>query len=86
MSLSMSASVRFLIEDSSSSDESDLEEMILDDNIRQTMIIIVVKKIGPRLCLHPMEPHFGHATLMQDYFSEVTTYPSSLFRRRYRMR
>jgi hypothetical protein len=28
----------------------------------------------------------GHATLMQDYFAEVPTYPPNLFCRRYRMR
>jgi hypothetical protein len=41
----MSASKRFLLEYSLSSDESDLEEMILDDDFKQTLIIVAVKKL-----------------------------------------
>jgi hypothetical protein len=34
----------------------------------------------------PWNHALGHAMLMQDYFSYVPTYPSSLFCRRYQMR
>jgi hypothetical protein len=41
----MSVSEQFLLKDSWSSDESGIEEMILDDKIEQTMVIVVVKEL-----------------------------------------
>jgi hypothetical protein len=38
MSSTISESQRFLLKDSSSSDDSDIEEMILDDNNEQAVI------------------------------------------------
>jgi hypothetical protein len=64
----MSASERFLLEYSLSSDEYDIEDMILDDDVEKTMVVITVKElidrmsmkavaqIDPRPYLHPMEP------------------------------
>jgi hypothetical protein len=39
----MTTSERFLLEDSSNSDESDIEDMILDDDVEQTMVVVAVK-------------------------------------------
>jgi hypothetical protein len=85
----------FLMEDSSSSDDSDLEDILFDDD-EQLMLMIAAKelqhkkkqkrprsKIG-RLCI-PQNRELGHSMLMQDYFSEVPTYPAYLFYRRYRL-
>jgi hypothetical protein len=77
------------MEDSSSSDDSDLEEMLFDDD-EQLMLMLAVKeledkkkrpglKVG-RLCI-TQNRALGHSMLMQDYFIEVPTYPSYLFRR-----
>jgi hypothetical protein len=80
----------------SSSDDSDLEN-ILFNNDDQLLLMMAAKeiednkktrrsgsKIG-QLCI-PRNRTLGHAMVMQDYFSEVPTYPAYLFRRRYRMR
>jgi hypothetical protein len=86
----------FLLEGSSSSVDSNLEEL-LDDDMEQTTVILAVKEILDvrpkkrngstmgRLCI-PQNCAFGHNLLMQDYLAEVPTYPSHLFPRRYRMR
>jgi hypothetical protein len=81
----------FLMEDSSSSDDSDLEDIPFDDD-EQLLLMPTAKeqednkrikrsgsKVG-RLCI-PWNRTLGHAILMQDYFSEVPTYPAYLFRR-----
>jgi hypothetical protein len=47
----MSASERFLLEDSPSSDESDIEDMILDDNIEQTMVIVAMKELQDHMAM-----------------------------------
>jgi hypothetical protein len=90
----MSVSEQFLLKDSWSSDESDIEEMILDDNVEQTMAIVVVKELLDHMVMKrqcgsilgrifiPRNRALGHTTLMQDYFTKVPTYPPSLFRRR----
>jgi hypothetical protein len=41
----MSERQRFLLEDSSSSDDSDIDELILDDDIEQAMVIVAVKNL-----------------------------------------
>jgi hypothetical protein len=78
------------MEDSSSSNDSDLED-ILFDNDEQLLFMLAAKeqednkrikrpgsKVG-RLCI-PRNRKLGHAMLMQDYFSEVPMYPAYLFR------
>jgi hypothetical protein len=70
--------------------ESNLEDMLLDDDIEHTMVIVIVKNLQDRLqikmrrgsivchiCI-PQNSTLGHASLMQDYFSEVSTYLPSL--------
>jgi hypothetical protein len=47
MSTSMSESQQFLLEDSSSSDDSDIDELILDDDVEQAMVI---DEVLPRQC------------------------------------
>ncbi|XP_071678539.1 uncharacterized protein [Lolium perenne] len=84
----------FLLEDSSSDDESDLEKL-LDDDLEQTSVILAEatdvrsrKRKGStmgRLCI-PRNRALSHTLLTRDYFAEVPTYPPHLFRRRYRMR
>jgi hypothetical protein len=73
-----------------------LEDILIDDD-EQLLLMIAVKEIEDNkktrrpgskigwLCIHRNRT-LGHAMLMQDYFSEVPTYPAYLFRRRYRMR
>jgi hypothetical protein len=41
----MRASERFFLDDSSSSYESDIKQMILDDNIEKTLVIVAVKNL-----------------------------------------
>jgi hypothetical protein len=91
MSSSLSASEEFMLEDSSSSeDNSYLEDILIDDNIEQTMVIIVVNNLHERLqmkmrrgsvivhlCI-PRNRALGHESLIQDYFSKVPTYLPSL--------
>jgi hypothetical protein len=91
----MSVSERFLLADSSSSDESDIPVMILSDDVEQTLVIVMAKNLQVRMAMKrprrsvpghvciPRNRVLGHATLMQDYFAKVPTYPPSLFRRRY---
>jgi hypothetical protein len=85
----------FLLEDSSCSNDSGLEEL-LDDDLEQTAVILVTaatdvrpkKRKGStmgRLCI-PRNRALGHTLLMRDYFAEVPTYQPHLFCRRYRMR
>jgi hypothetical protein len=91
----MRGSQRFLLEDSSSSDDSDIDEMILDDDVEQAMVIVAVKNLQDQMAMKrrrgsvpscisiPQNHAAGHEALMQDYFAKVPTYPPSLFRRRY---
>jgi hypothetical protein len=85
----------FLMEDSSSSKDFDLEDILFDDD-EQFVLMIVVKeledkkktkwpgsKVG-RVCI-PRNRTLGHSMLMQDYFFEVPTYMAYLFLNRYRM-
>jgi hypothetical protein len=92
----LSSCALFLMEDSSSLDDSDLEDILFDDDEQLLLMLAAkeeeynksIKRLGSkfgRLCI-PRNRTLGHAMLMQDYFSEVPTYPAYLFRRRYRMR
>jgi hypothetical protein len=97
-SSTMSGSQRFLLEDSSSSNDSDIDKMILDNDIEQAMVIVAVENHQDRMAMKrrrgsvpgritiPRNRATVHEALMQDYFVEVPTYPPSLFHRRYRMR
>jgi hypothetical protein len=87
------------LSDSSSSDDSDIEDLLHnDDDYEIALLLLAVKvhedhaKLLDRrrgsvmgcACIQRNRV-LGHATLMQDYFAEVPTYPPNLFRRRYRM-
>ena len=88
---------KFLLEDCSSSDDSDVESLL--ERHRQQMVVMVLavheleerkkkKRRGStvsRLCI-PRNRILGNEMLMRDYFYESPTYPPHLFRRRYRMR
>jgi hypothetical protein len=90
----MSGSQRFLLKDSSCSDDSDIDEMILDDDVEQAMVLVAIKNLQDRMVLKrrrgsvpghitiPRNRATCHEALMQDYFAEVPTYLPSLFRRR----
>ncbi|XP_073362398.1 uncharacterized protein [Aegilops tauschii subsp. strangulata] len=83
----------------SSSDDSDIEELLQDDDVEMTGLLLDVQEFEDRAKL--MDQRRGskmgrvtiyqngglrHEQLMQDYFAEVPTYPPRLFWRRYRMR
>jgi hypothetical protein len=87
------------LSDSSSSDDSDLDELLQDDEMEATMLILSVKELEDRAKLLNRRRGsvvgrnhiqwnrlLSHEQLMEDYFAEVPTYPPHLFRRRYRMR
>ncbi|XP_071681585.1 uncharacterized protein [Lolium perenne] len=95
----MSSCDEFDLSDSSSSDDSDLDELLQDDEMEATMLLLSVKDLDDRAKLlnrrrgsvfgrnHIQRNRLlGHEQLMEDYFAEVPTYPPHLFRRRYRMR
>ena len=79
--------------------DSDIEELLEDDDTDMTVALVAVKELEDRamlldrrqgsqmgrICI-PRNRALGHDQLMQDYFAEVPTYPPRLFRRRYRMR
>jgi hypothetical protein len=81
------------------SDDSDLEELLNDDDTEMMLLLFGMKQMEDRaklldqrkgsttgrMCI-PRNRALGHEQLMQDYFDEVPTYPPRLFRRRYRMR
>jgi hypothetical protein len=83
----MSRSAQLFFEYSSSSDDSDIEEL-LDDDIKQYIVLLEMKeledrkkkrpgsKVG-RLCI-PNNRMLQHSMLMRDYFAEVPTYPAHL--------
>jgi hypothetical protein len=81
----------FLLEDSSSSDDSDLEELLGED-VEQTTVILTVKEIldvrskkrkGSTMGRLYLDRALGHNLLRRDYFAKVPTYPPHLFRRWY---
>jgi hypothetical protein len=76
---------RFDFDDSSSSYDSDLEDL-LDDDMEQFVLLLAVKELQDckkrkrtgskvdRLCI-PRNRALGISMLMRDYFAEVPTYP-----------
>ena len=82
---------------SSSSDDSDMEEKILDDDVDHLILLHLIDKFEAvpkvkhrgwtvgRLCILPNRA-LGHNMLIKDYFAKVPTYPAHIFRRRYRIR
>ncbi|KAK1615343.1 hypothetical protein QYE76_020860 [Lolium multiflorum] len=87
------------LSDSSSSDDSNLDELLQDDEMEATMLLLSVKELEDRAKLlnrrrgsvfgrnHIQRNRLlGHEQLMEDYFAEVPTYPPHLFHRRYLMR
>ena len=72
---------------SSDSDDSDLDELLHDDDTEMMMVILGIKELEDRaklldqrtgsrlghLCI-PRNRALGHAQLMQDYFAEVPLY------------
>jgi hypothetical protein len=85
--------------DSSSSDDFDLDELLHDDDLEATILLLSVKELEDHMKLLNQRRDsviarnqiqrnrlLGHEQLMDDYFAEIPTYPSHLFRRRYRMR
>ncbi|KAE8813696.1 ATP-dependent zinc metalloprotease FTSH 5, mitochondrial [Hordeum vulgare] len=83
----------------SSSGDSDIEELLQDDDVEMMGLLLEVQEFEDRTKLMDQRRGskmgrvtiyrnrgLGHEHLMQDYFAEVPTYPPRLFRRRYRMR
>ena len=84
----------------SSSDDSDIEELLQDDDVEMMGLLVDVQEIEDRAKLLDQRRGsvmgreyiyrnraLGHEQLMRDYFAkEHPTYPPRLFRRRYRMR
>jgi hypothetical protein len=84
----------------SSSDDSDIEELLQDDDVEMMSFLVDVQEIEDRAKLLDhrrgsvmgreyiyRNRGLGHEQLMRDYFAkEHPTYPPRLFRRRYRMR
>ncbi|KAK1646723.1 hypothetical protein QYE76_064528 [Lolium multiflorum] len=80
---------------SSDSDDSDIDELLNDDETEVMVLLFGLKQTEDRLklldqrkgsvmgrmCI-PRNRALGHEQLMQDYFAEVPTYPPRLFRRR----
>jgi hypothetical protein len=81
---------------SSSSDNSDLDDLLHKDDTEMMMAILGLKELEDRaklldqrrgstmghMCI-PWNRALGHEILMQDYFAEVPNYLPRLFRRRY---
>ena len=95
--MELSDDEQFLLEDSSTDDDSDVESLLATHRHQMVVVVLAVKeyedrqrkmrrgsKVG-RLCI-PRNRHIGNELLMQDYFARYPTYPAHLFRRRYRMR
>ncbi|KAE8797604.1 Cell division cycle 5-like protein [Hordeum vulgare] len=85
--------------DWSSSDDSDIDELLQDDDVEMMSLLVDVQAFEDRVKLMDQRRGskmgrltiyrnraLGHEHLMQDYFAEVPTYPPRLFRRRYQMR
>ena len=95
--MELSPCEKFLLDDSSDSDDSDVETLLANYRQQTLVMALAVKEhedenqkrrqgstVG-RLCI-PRNRHLGNEMLMQDYFADNPTYPPHLFRRRYRMR
>ena len=94
--MELSLCEKFLLSDSSDSDDSDVETMLATFRQQTLVMALAVKEHEDehrkrrrgstvrRLCI-PRNHHRGNEMLMQDYFTENPTYPPHLFRRRYRM-
>ncbi|KAK1615058.1 hypothetical protein QYE76_020575 [Lolium multiflorum] len=89
-SMSLSDDSRWL-----SSDHSDIEELLQDNNVEMVQILLEVQEFEDRVKLMDQRrgSNMGRVTiyrhhalrnehLMQDYFAKVPTYPPRLFRRR----
>ncbi|XP_071674281.1 uncharacterized protein [Lolium perenne] len=87
------------LSDSFSSDDSNIEHMLQEDDSETIILILAVKELEDRASLLnrrrgsvmgrkyiQRNRALGHASLMDDYFAEIPTYPAHLFRRWYRMR
>ncbi|KAI5006218.1 hypothetical protein ZWY2020_033461 [Hordeum vulgare] len=87
------------VSDWSSSDDSDIDELLQDDDVEMMSLLVDVQAFEDRVKLMDQRRGstmgrltiyrnraLGHEHLMQGYFAEVPTYPARLFRRRYRMR
>jgi hypothetical protein len=85
--------------DWSTSDDSDIDELLQDDDVEMMSLLVEVQSFEDRAKLMDQRRGstmgrttiyrnraLGHEHLMEDYFAEVPTYPPRLFRRRYRMR
>ena len=95
--MELSPCEKFLIDNLSDSDDSDVE-MMLANFWQQTLVMALAVKehedenrkrrrgstVG-HLCI-PRNRHLGNEMLMQDYITENPTYTPHLFRRRHRMR
>ncbi|KAK1618762.1 hypothetical protein QYE76_024279 [Lolium multiflorum] len=80
---------------SSDSDDSDIDELLNDDETEMLLLLFGMKQLEDRaklldqrkgsvmghMCI-PRNRALGHEQLMQDYFAEVPTYAPRLFRRR----
>ena len=82
--------------DWSSSDDSDIDELLQDDDVEMMSLLVDVQAFEDRAKLMDQRRGskkgrltiyrnraLGHAHLMPDYFTEVPTYPPRIFRRRY---
>jgi hypothetical protein len=84
-------SYEFLFEDSLSWDDPDIDELLNDDETEHMILILAVKELQDRANLRKLRGYMAgrvcvlrnraleHATLMQDYFVEVPTYPPIFF-------
>ncbi|KAM3318343.1 hypothetical protein ACQJBY_035841 [Aegilops geniculata] len=95
--MELSPCKKFLLDDSSDSDDLDVETLLASYRQQTLVMALAVKEheddnrkrrrgstVG-RLCI-TRNRHLGNEMLMQDYFAENPTYPPHLFRRRYQMR
>ena len=94
--MELSPEEELVLSDSSSSDDFEVETLF--ETRRQKMVVAVLavmefedryakrrqgSKVG-RLCI-PRNRFYGNELLMRDYFAEISTYPTHIFRRMYRM-
>jgi hypothetical protein len=88
----MSQRAQLFCKDWSSSNDSIIEDL-LDDDIEQYVKFLAVKELDDRKkqrhgskvgrLLIPRNSMLGHILHMRDYYAEVPTYLSHLFRRRF---
>jgi hypothetical protein len=86
-----------IVENSSSSNDFDVEDVLFDDDAEQMIVLLMVKDLEDRrkdplrgltighLCIL-RNCTLGHEMLKRDYFAEVSTYPPPLICRRYQTR